>query len=206
MALFLLDLGRGPNQSQNDLLAVFQASTTNPCWDAASSEDRTQVFVSQCTYMNTEGTGVAVEGPSSLSVASATGGALQPLYTSATLGLASVAEVTPTTLLVLVNNDANGSADTSQNGIWTLGTNGSDFTRLVTQEANHRDMLNTFAQDSWANGSRDGQFYAVAVSNFSANSYTLVFGRLSGGTPQSFASAPNGGNGPSLAVVGWTID
>ena len=85
MALYLLDSNRGPQQSQSDLLTVYQANIQNPCWDAASSADRTQVFVSQCKYANTgNNTGPGwdtQEGPGSLSVASATGGSLQSLYT-----------------------------------------------------------------------------------------------------------------------------
>jgi hypothetical protein len=210
-ALYLLDLNRGLNQNQNDLLTVFQASATNPCWDAASSADRTQVFVSQCTYTNTGNTPGpgwdTQEGPGNLSVVSSTGGSLQSLYTNTTLGLVSVRAVTPTTLLVLVNNySANGSADTSQNGLWTLSTTGSGFIRLVTQGANQQDRLNSFAQDPWANGSRDGQFYALTINDMGTNSTSLTFGKLSGGTPKSFATAPTGGNVPSLALVGWTTD
>ncbi len=211
MALYLLDSNRGPHQSQSDLLTVYQANTQNPCWDAASSADRTQVFVSQCKYANTgNNTGPGwdtQEGPGSLSVASATGGSLQSLYTNGTLGLVSVRAATPTTLLVLVNNySADGSADTSQNGLWKLSTTGSGFTRLVARGANQREYLNAFAQDSWANGSRDGQFYALAVNDTAANSTSLVFGKLSGGTPKFFATAPNGGDIPSVALVGWTTD
>ena len=115
--------------------------------------------------------------------------------------------VTPTTLLVLVNNySADGSADTSQNGLWKLSTTGSGFTRLVAQGANQRDDLNALAQDSWANGSRDGQFYALTVNDTAANSTSLVFGKLSGGASKSFATAPTGGGVPSVALVGWTTD
>lgn len=210
-ALYLLDLSRGLNQSQNDLLTVFQASVTNPCWDAASSADRTKVFVSQCTYTNTGNTPGpgwdTQEGPGNLSVVSSTGGALQSLYTNTTLGLVGVRAVTPTILLVLVNNySANGSADTSQNGLWTLSTTGSSFTRLATQGTNQQDRLNSFAQDPWANGSRDGQFYALAVNDTGTSSDSLVFGKLSGGTPKTVATAPTGGSVPSLALVGWTTD
>ena len=212
MALYLLDASRGPNQSQSDLLIVFDASNTNLCWDSASSADRTQVFISQCTYANTgnnPGPGWDTqEGPGSLGVESASGGTLQSLYTNPTLGLADVRAVTATTLLVLVNNySANGSADTSQNGIWALSTSGSGFTRLVTQEANQQDKLNQFSQDPWANGSRDGQFYAVDVYNpATASDSMILFGKLSGGTPKSVATAPNGGPISSLALVGWTVD
>ena len=211
MALYLLDLGRGPHQSQNDLLTVFQASDTNPCWDAASSTDRTQVFVSQCTYANTgnnPGPGWDTqEGPGSLAEVPATGGSLQPLYTNGTLGLAGVRAVTPTTLLVLVNNySANGSADTSQNGLWKLSTSGSDFTRLVTQGTHQREALNAFAQDPWANGSRDGQFYALAINDDTTNSTSLDVGKLAGGASKSFVTAPTGGDVPSVALVGWTTD
>lgn len=211
MALYLLDLGRGPHQSQNDLLTVFQARDTNPCWDAASSADRTQVFVSQCAYANTgnnPGPGWDTqEGPGSIAKVSATGGLLQPIYTNGTLGLAGVHAVTSTTLLVLVNNySANGSADTSQNGLWKLSTSGSDFTRLVTQGTHQRDELNAFAQDAWANGSRDGQFYALAIKDDATNSTSLDFGKLASGASKSFATAPTGGDVPSVALVGWTTD
>lgn len=211
MALYLVDLNRGSQQSQSDLLTVYQANDTNPCWDAASSADRTQVFVSQCMYANTGNTTGpgwdTQEGPGSLSVTSATGGSLKSLYTTKTLGLVGVRAVTPTTLLVLVNNySADGSADTSQNGLWKLSTTGSGFTRLVTQGANQREDLNTFAQDPWANGSLDGQFYALTVNDTVANSTTLVAGSLSGGASKPFATAPTDGGVPSVALVGWTTD
>jgi hypothetical protein len=211
LALYVLDLGRGQHQSQNDLLTVYQANAANPCWDAASSYDRTQVFVSRCTYTNTgttPGPGWdTLEGPGNLGVASAIGGSLQSLYTNPTLGLTRVRAVSPTTLLVLVNNfSANGSADTSQNGLWKLSATGTGFTRLVTQGKNQLDMLNTLAQDPWANGSRDGQFYALTVNAAGNTSASLVFGKLSGGAAKTFASAPTGDGIPSLTLVGWTTD
>jgi hypothetical protein len=209
MGFYLLDVGRGQHQSQNDLLTVFQASDTNPCWDATSSADRTQVFVSQCTYANSAtGPGWDTQkGPGTLSVTSATGGALQSLYTNPTLGLMGVRAVTPATLLVLVDNEApDGSVDTSQNGLWKLSTTGSGFTRLAVQGTNQRDALNALAQDPWANGSRDGQFYALTLNDNATSRASLVFGKLSGGAPRSFATGSTGGDLPSVALVGWTIN
>lgn len=58
----------------------------------------------------------------------------------------------------------------------------------------------------WANGPRDGQFYALTVNTSVSSgniSTSLVLGKLSGGAPKSFAG---GSAGEGVTMVGWTTD
>src|SRR5207237_831865 len=70
--LYLLDSGKGANQTESNLTRVFQSSATGasyPCWDFDSSYSGTQLFVSQCsaTHTGTPGPGPDTQlGPSSI--------------------------------------------------------------------------------------------------------------------------------------------
>src|SRR5205823_6689414 len=98
------------------------------------------------------------------------------------------------TLLFTVGNE---TGDLSQNGLWKVGTDGSNPVHLTTS-----GQLNQSTQFPWSNVSRDGSKYALQIINFTPTSttYTLEYGSLSGGTPVVFASITN----VQLATVGWT--
>jgi hypothetical protein len=106
----------------------------------------------------------------------------------------AVRAVTSKTLLFIV---ANGNSDTSQNGLWKVGTDGSGPLRLTTS-----GEFNRFTQFPWSNVSRDGTKYVlqVVIGSGSSITYTLEYGSLSGGSPFVFASITN----TELETVGWT--
>src|SRR5207237_10246992 len=112
-----LDTSKGSNQQWNDLQKVTEAGYVFQYrWDFGSSVDGTQLFVSQCKGC---GTGTEFNGPSTITVQSATGGPQQTILTSQNMALTAVRSISQTTLLLLVNNYGSGTnVDTSQNGLW----------------------------------------------------------------------------------------
>jgi len=106
----------------------------------------------------------------------------------------AVRAVTNNTLLFTVGNTAGNS---SQNGLWKVGTNGSNPAHLAPSGA-----LNQFTQFPWSNVSRDSSKYVLQIvhSISTGTTYTLEYGSLSGGSPFVFASITN----VQLATVGWT--
>jgi len=106
------------------------------------------------------------------------------------------------TLLLLVDNfSENHKFDASQNGLWRVATSGSGLTRLTTEASGVTTSLCQFSQNPWSNVSRDGSMYAfqTMTPGYPAT-YTLAFGHLSGGTPQTLASI----TGTHLDLIGWT--
>jgi hypothetical protein len=196
-ALAILDTSKAPNQKLQDLQQVFDASTSTPfCWDFDSSFDATRLFVSQCTASpSTTGPGPGpLHGPGVITVRPPTGFASTYLYVSQALAFTAVRAVSSTTLFLTVGNM---SGNTSQNGLWKVGTDGSTAKRLTPS-----GELNQFTQFPWSNVSRDGSRYVLQISSSTSTgtSYTLEYGSLSGGSPFVFASITN----VQLATVGWT--
>jgi hypothetical protein len=116
---------------------------------------------------------------------------------------------TSKTLLFLIESQGNQNTtvDSSQNGLWEINTDGSGLARLTTEKAGDSTRLNAFSQYPWSNFSHDGSMYSARTTVFQDNApplYTLVFGSLSVGTPRTFATLPNPGEGAMLEVVGWT--
>jgi hypothetical protein len=110
-------------------------------------------------------------------------------------------DLASTTLLFTASNTGQGvSGDTSQDGLWKVKTDGTGLTRLTTNGNGEVGILNQFSQYFWSNLSRDGSMYALQVTNYSSNTYTLLFGSLKGGSPTTFASI----SGTQLEIAGWT--
>ena len=120
-------------------------------------------------------------------------------YVSQSLGFTAVRAVTSNTLLFLVGNT---SGDTSHNGLWKVGTNGSNPASLALTPSKTNSQFNQFTQFPWTNASRDGSRYVLQIVNStsSGTTYTLEYGSLSSGSPFVFASITN----VQLATVGWT--
>ncbi len=196
-SLLILDTSKGPNQSVQNLQVAFDASTSTPfCWDFDSSFDGKSLFTSQCTAKNFGGPGASpCCGPSVIADRSPTGGpGYSYVFVNQAQAFIAVRAVTATTLLFTVGNF---TGDTSQNGVWKVGTDGSSPLRLTPS-----GELNQFTQFPWSNVSRDSTKYAVQIvsSTSSGTTYTLEYGSLSGGSPVVFASITN----VPLATVGWT--
>jgi hypothetical protein len=192
--VYLLDTGKGANQQSGDLQQVVTISQR--CWDFDSNGDSTKLYVSQCTSGQPNGSGT-------ISVQAATGGTQSTVFSSSTLAITSVrtVDLASTTLLFTASNSGQGvSGDTSQDGLWKVKTDGTGLTRLTTNGNGEVGILNQFSQYFWSNLSRDGGMYALQVTNYSSNTYTLLFGSLKGGSSTTFASI----SGTQLEIAGWT--
>jgi hypothetical protein len=196
-SVLLLDTSKGPNQSLQNLPVVFDANPSTPfCWDFDSSFDGKSLFTGQCTAKNFGGPGARpCCGPSVIANRPPTGGASYSyVYVNQNQAFISLRAVTANTLLFTVGNV---KGDTSQNGVWKVGTDGSSALRLTNS-----GEFNQFTQFPWSNVSRDGTKYALQIikSTSTSTTYTLEYGSLSGGAPIVFASITN----VQLATVGWT--
>ncbi len=210
-ALYLLDTSRGANQNPNNLQEVFDASSvtgaTNFCWNADSNFDGTKLFTSQCTTTpNSTGPGIdSQNGPSTINVQSATGGAQQKIFTSQNMAITAVRSISKTTLLLLINNNATGiNVDTSQNGLWKFNADGSSLTRLTTDGAGVSGgpgLLCPYTQYPWSNVSRNGSMFALQHNSANGQTQSLLFGSLNGESSSTFASISDG---TQLSIVGWT--
>jgi hypothetical protein len=197
----------------SDLTTVYQDKTSQtfnyPCWDADSSYDATTLFVAQCSGISAPNCSGSCslgtrEGPSSIYKEPAKGGPQQAIFTSQTFGIATVRSISSSTLLLQVENfSVDHTVDTSYNGLWKLQSDGTALRRLTTEPKGITTSLCQFSQNPWSNVSRNGALYAFGTTTTGTypSTYTLSFGPLSGGTPQTFASISDG---TQLALVGWT--
>lgn len=194
-SLYLLNTSKGPEQHASDLMTVFTPDQASASMTFDSSYDGAQLFVS--VSANTPGTSGTPSPPSTLTVRPAGRGLVSTILASSTLTISQVRVVSPTSLLLSVNNFA-PHTDSSQDGIWKISTDGSGLTQLSTQ-----GTLNGSSQYPWSNVSRDGSRYVaehVDMQNQPAH-YTLFFGSLNGSTPVAFASTTDG---TELQIAGWT--
>jgi len=186
--LYLLDSKKGSNQHLVDLHLVLKGTTI--CQDFSSSPNDTTLVTSKCYDLQEQ-------GPSSMSVQPAVGGSQRTVYSSQTFPILMVRMISNTTVLFTIHNQSlgGGRVDTSKNGLWKINIDRLGLVRLSTDTTKQQSMLNQFSRASWSDASRDGSMYAFAQDDNSGGS-VLLFGRLSGGTPQAFAT-----NG---VLVGWT--
>lgn len=185
-ALFLFNIQNGPNQPVSALKDVAD-SPSLISFDV--SPDHTKLFIGLCYVC---GQGVFV-GPSSILVQPATGTAQRTLYTGAKDAIMTLLAASSTTLLFSVENsseDPNKPADSSQNGIWKIHTDGSGLTRLSSSGV-------SFGRYDHQDVSNDSKWYILSSSSM------LFYSSVNGGTSTMFASA-NNASGASLVAVGWT--
>lgn len=196
--IYLLDITNGSSSK------IFPNTTFTGCLDFADG-DGSKLFVSQCAaYVGQTG---GAKGPASITTRPATGGSPTTLYTSATMAITSLSIATKTSLLLLIENQA--GSDMSHNGLWRINTDGTGLTQLTSDPVRTGDPtmvahLNGFSKYSWANVSRNGQWYAIEQNQ------TLIFGSMNGGSPTVFATvaAPDttyyGTGQLRSGIVGWT--
>lgn len=211
-SLFLLDTGKGPGQHQQDLLPVIQPVQLTNCWDFDSDYESTRLVTSSCTVSFPPGSTLRgiQQGPSSITVATITGGSAHPTFTSPTLAITQVRLLgyKSSKLLLIMENQNFGasiSVDTSQNGLWEVNTDGSGLTRLTTEGAGDQSNFNRFSQYPWSNISVDGKMYALQVTEIQGTDpiTNLVFGSSDGGPTTSFAFAHL--KAGTVDVAGWTL-
>jgi eukaryotic-like serine/threonine-protein kinase len=162
-------------------------STSTPfCWDFDSSFDATRLFVSQCTASpNPSGPGPRPASRPQCDHCTYSNRLciyLPVCKSGSGFHCCSCGHQYDPVLQV-----GNMSGNTSQNGLWRVGTVGSHPQRLTTSGA-----LNQFTQFPWSNVSRDGSRYVLQIINStsSGTTYTLEYGSLSGSSPVVFAPSP----------------
>jgi hypothetical protein len=209
--LGILDTTKGPNQPPSNVVQVYQDKTSTafnyPCWDADSSYDATTLFIAQCSGISAPNCSGSCalgtrEGPSSIYTEPGSGGSMKTLLSNQALGIATVRSVTSAMLLLLVENfSQNHQVNAGQNGLWVMHSDGSGLTRLTTEASKTSTSLCPFSQNPWSNVSRDGSMYAFQTqTNSYPYTYTLAYGQLNGGAPQTLASI----TGTRLELIGWT--
>jgi len=179
------------------------------CFDAAHTLDGTQLFTSLAAECHQLGSAGSNRGPSSIQVQAATGGPAKTIYRTQTYAITALRVATSTSLLLLITTDA----DTSHNGLWKVNTDGTGLTRLNSEAAIIKDPAfeeMSFAgafgwnmDQPWANASRDGTYYSMAVNfhdiTLSLNGLNrILVGSINGGAPVTIAS------GHDATPVGWT--
>ena len=187
--IYLLDTQNGPNQHDGNLKQI--ASISRSCADFDSSYDNNLLFISQCT-----GGFDTQQGPSSINIQLSIGSVQNTIYSTSMLAVTTVRVVDPLTLLVMVENT---TGDTSQNGLWRINTDGTELTRLTTDDQGIQGLC-PFSQFSWSNLSIDGTMYALQLNNPKANLSSMAYGSLKGGPLTQFDTT----TGTEMYLVGWT--
>lgn len=191
--IYILNIKNGPNQNIQSLPALVNRTYG----DFDSSYDGRQLYVDY-GYCGQGG----CAPPSSITVEPAGGGTQTTIFTNLHYDAVTVRAVTASMLLVVIRNDqAVGSADSSHNGIWKMRPDGSGLTRLTSDTAHAGSYLNSATQFPWSNVSRDANLYARQTIS-APHVFTLAYASLTGGAPTVFASL---GDGTEMAIAGWTI-
>ena len=194
--LYILDIKNGANQHDNNLQKI--VSGLPVCGSFDSSYDSSQLLISSCQLTPSAGGGQGVfSGPTNITSEAATGG---PTKTIQTLqhAVTMLRAVSPTTLLLLVENT---DGDTGQNGLWKMNTDGTGLTQLSSDKSNAQSLCQ-FSQYAWSNVSPDGSMYAFQeiIPNGDKTTYNLYYGFMNSGKPYEFANII----GTQLLLAGWT--
>ena len=202
--LYLLDTNHAAPQSVTQLQSAYSSGTNIFCWDAASNSSGSQLFLSQCTSdkIQASPSSYPMHGPSTIALASPTGGSLQTIFTSARLGIRTLRVIDTTRLLFFVKSTSY-HVDTSQNGLWKVNTDGTGLTFLAPNSDTLLMSLNRDTQYPWSNVSRDSTLYSLQTQQLNppgTPTYTLLYDSLQGGSPTVFASIADG---TTLDTVGW---
>jgi hypothetical protein len=200
--IYLLDIHKGAHQHLSDLLSV----VFRQYGDFDSSYDGSHLLIS---YGGCPQGGCS--GPSSIATQAITGDRQQTIYNSQVYDVIAVRAIDHGSLLFIIGNTFSSTSlnvDKSHNGLWTINTDGSGLTRLVSTSAQQYCFLNYNAQEPWSNVSRDGSMYVLQVNGFRnapqgiVETDTLFVGSLHSGQPRIFAAA---NDGSQLVMAGWTV-
>ncbi|HET8852705.1 MAG TPA: hypothetical protein VFN02_09265, partial [Ktedonobacteraceae bacterium] len=162
--------------------------TVPPCGDFDKSLDGTQLLLSHCS-LNQKGHPTT---PSTITIQPATGDPAHVIYKSRDLAIFEMRVISSTTLLLLVQNDT----ITSLNGLWKMNIDGTNLTRLTSDNKLIGDDWFAHTMSPWSNVSRDGTLYSFQQEQGPVE--VLVFGSLAGGILEPVEGVGN------QDVIGWT--
>lgn len=174
VAIDLLDISKGVNQRASSLAQI--TSLPMFCGNIAPGGNGSQLFSSSCTAFNGNCQGQQVQGPSSVSMLPALGGATRTIYSSQSRAVTAIAAASSSSLLIYIENT---TGDRSQDGLWKINTDGSGLTRLTTTNAlacQYNRYVYPLTQIS-SNGAR----YALLYMD--GGEQKLIVGSLAGGSP-----------------------
>ena len=130
--------------------------------------------------------------PSTITIQPATGDPVHVIYKSRDLAIFEMRVISSTTPLLLVQNDT----DTTLNGLWKMNIDGTNLTRLTSDNKLIGDDWFAHTMTPWSNVSRDGTLYSFQQEQGPVE--VLVFGSLAGGILKPVEDAGN------QDVIGWT--
>lgn len=128
-------------------------------------------------------------------------GADQPFFSSQTMALSQICSAQDDMLLAI--SMAQHPTAGVPNGLWSIDVQQKQEPKLLAPVDGryYQPTLNTSSQDSWANVSRDGRFYAIKLQPVQeAGNTILSLGSLTGRKLKNIATLPSGSN---LSLVGW---
>jgi hypothetical protein len=193
--VYLIDTTKGSNQQITANERVITIS--NRCIDYDTSADDTKLFFSNCNVVYNLPQ-IDMQGPSSISLQSAQGGPQTTIYNSQSQAITTIRVISKNTILFIIHNTA---GVTNQNGLWIMNTNGSGSKQLMATSTAQYPTLNPFSQYTWSNVSRDGNMYALKISNQNLTMQSLSIGSIAGSKASVVAQFTGNGN---INIVGWT--
>lgn len=198
--VYMLDTNKGMKQTEQTLQRVLDTTTDHlDCWDFASSDDATQLFVNRCEQKS------GGLGTGRIDLLPPTGGTPRQVFTSSQLAITHVRTIgygKASKLLFSVYNQGPGiNFDQSNDGLYTVNTDGSDLKRLTSSP---NSELNRFGQYPWSNVSRDGGFFSVSSDAIASRSAQAIYVGSLSGTGSLTKVAARGDTVVELFVAGWT--
>lgn len=174
----LLDTSKGEQQTPGDLKPI--TSLPSFCGTIAPGDNGSQLFSSSCTVAPGNCQGDQVQGPSTIGVLPATGGAARTIYSSPSRAVTAIASANPSSLLIYIENT---TGDLSQDGLWQIKTDGSGLQRLTTTAHAQPCQYSQQSPYPLTQLSSNGASYALLCMD--AGEQKLIVGSLSGGTPKT---------------------
>jgi hypothetical protein len=177
----LLDVAKGARQTVSALTPI--TSFPGFCGNIAPGNQGAQLFRSSCLPLDGNCQGRQPQGPSSVSVLPALGGAARAIYTSPGRAVTAIASAGSLSLLIYIDNTG---GDLSQDGLWKIQTDGSGLTRLTTT----REQVCQYHQEAYpmTQIASDGETYALLYTE--GGEQKLTVGSLAGGTPTTVSAHP----------------
>ena len=184
--VLLRDIAKDVSQQGSNLQPMVVTPGANNCQDVDVTPDNRQVV---CSSYAQFGPGT----PSSILLQSTTGGAFHAIYRNEAGGSLTARAYSNSTIIFTLYRANKPPA------LFKINSDGSGLSQLMA--ATTTEMLLNIASSylPWSNVSRDGTLYALQLYDLTTNKQTLIFGHVSGGLPETFASSST-----ALEVVGWT--
>jgi dipeptidyl aminopeptidase/acylaminoacyl peptidase len=190
--IYVLDITKGANQQQSDLLTIMNGSYGS----FESSSDRSQVYINYDGCDHTD-----CKPPTSIVALEALGGTPHTIWQSTQDRAFEACPVNSHQLLVQFGSNETSGGNASHQGNWVMNTDGTGLTKLPTNETGNSGLIGDCSY-TWNNASRDGTLYTVLAQNPDRQKGGLAFAKLDGSGSLTFF-APDVNLNPPV-IIGWT--